>query len=227
VAPLSGSVSSAYWRIQLAHPNAAAALGAPSSSACAVISSTDAIMAAAASRDQPAADDRYRDRRGTSGAKSDKADAHILADMVRIDFRQSRPVAGDSAGPRHAARRGCLPAAHRHPGLPARRQCRRACGHPRHPAAPHARWPVLPAGQRHRRLAPARSNRAPSRRRVHRPLSCRPKTGPAHPLLHRHRTGRPVRQRITRPSSRRGCRRPTVTRPVVAVGSDLAQGRPR
>jgi hypothetical protein len=97
--------------------------------------------------------------------------------MVRIDSRQLRSVAGDSAGPRHPARRGCLPAAHRHPGLPARRQCRRACAHPRHPAAPHARWPVLPAGQRHRRLAPARSNRAPSRRRVHRPLSCRPKQG--------------------------------------------------
>lgn len=97
--------------------------------------------------------------------------------MVRIDSRQLRSVAGDSAGPRHPARRGCLPTANRHPGLPARRQCRRACAHPRHPAAPHARWPVLPAGQRHRRLAPARSNRAPSRRRVHRPLSCRPKQG--------------------------------------------------
>jgi len=32
-----------------------------------------------------------------SGAKSDKADAHILADMVRIDSRQLRSVAGDSA----------------------------------------------------------------------------------------------------------------------------------
>ena len=39
---------------------------------------------------------RYRERHGTSGAKSDKADAHTLADMVRIDARQLRPVAGDS-----------------------------------------------------------------------------------------------------------------------------------
>jgi hypothetical protein len=42
--PLSGLVSSAYWRIQLAHPNAAAASGAPSSAACAVIPSTYAIF---------------------------------------------------------------------------------------------------------------------------------------------------------------------------------------
>ena len=41
---------------------------------------------------------RYRERHGTSGAKSDKADAHTMTDMVRIDARQLRPVAGDSAG---------------------------------------------------------------------------------------------------------------------------------
>jgi len=31
---------------------------------------------------------------GTSGAKSDKADARTLADMVRTDSHQLRPVAG-------------------------------------------------------------------------------------------------------------------------------------
>ena len=41
---------------------------------------------------------RYRERHGTSGAKSDKADAHTMADMVRTDSHQLRPVAGDSAG---------------------------------------------------------------------------------------------------------------------------------
>jgi transposase len=41
---------------------------------------------------------RYRERRGTSGAKSDKAGAHTMTDMVRTDARQLRPVAGDSAG---------------------------------------------------------------------------------------------------------------------------------
>ena len=41
---------------------------------------------------------RYRERHGTSGAKSDKGDAHTLADMVRTDAHQLRPVAGDSAG---------------------------------------------------------------------------------------------------------------------------------
>jgi transposase len=39
---------------------------------------------------------RYRERHGTSGAKSDAGDAHVLADMVRTDAHQLRPVAGDS-----------------------------------------------------------------------------------------------------------------------------------
>ena len=39
---------------------------------------------------------RYRERSSVSGAKSDAADAHILADMVRTDAHQLRPVAGDS-----------------------------------------------------------------------------------------------------------------------------------
>jgi transposase len=40
---------------------------------------------------------RYRERHGVSGAKSDTGDAHALADMVRTDRHQLRPVAGDSA----------------------------------------------------------------------------------------------------------------------------------
>jgi transposase len=39
---------------------------------------------------------RYRERRAVSGAKSDAADAHMLADMVRTDAHQLRPVAGDT-----------------------------------------------------------------------------------------------------------------------------------
>jgi transposase len=39
---------------------------------------------------------RYRERHGVSGAKSDAGDAHTLADMVRTDRHQLRPVAGDS-----------------------------------------------------------------------------------------------------------------------------------
>ena len=39
---------------------------------------------------------RYRERLGVSGAKSDPADAHLLADMVRTDAHQLRPVALDS-----------------------------------------------------------------------------------------------------------------------------------
>jgi transposase len=40
---------------------------------------------------------RYRERLAVSGAKSDSADAHMLADMVRTDSHQLRPVAADSA----------------------------------------------------------------------------------------------------------------------------------
>ena len=39
----------------------------------------------------------YRKRHSVSGAKSDAADAHTLADMVRTDSHQLRPVAGDTA----------------------------------------------------------------------------------------------------------------------------------
>jgi transposase len=40
---------------------------------------------------------RFRERLASSGAKSDPSDAHALADLVRIDGHQLRPVAGDSA----------------------------------------------------------------------------------------------------------------------------------
>jgi transposase len=39
---------------------------------------------------------RFKERYPSSGAKSDKGDAHALADMVRIDRDQLRPMAGDS-----------------------------------------------------------------------------------------------------------------------------------
>ena len=39
---------------------------------------------------------RYRERLAVSGAKSDGADAHMLADMVRTDSHQLRPISGDS-----------------------------------------------------------------------------------------------------------------------------------
>jgi transposase len=40
---------------------------------------------------------RYRERHSTSGAKSDPGDAHVLAEIVRLDRGHHRPVAGDSA----------------------------------------------------------------------------------------------------------------------------------
>jgi transposase len=39
---------------------------------------------------------RYRERHTTSGAKSDPGDAHVLAEIVRVDRGHHRPVAGDS-----------------------------------------------------------------------------------------------------------------------------------
>jgi transposase len=39
---------------------------------------------------------RYRERHVVSGAKSDAGDAHVLADLLRTDRGQHRPIAGDS-----------------------------------------------------------------------------------------------------------------------------------
>ena len=39
---------------------------------------------------------RYRGRHSSSGAKSDPGDAHVLAEIVRVDREHHRPVAGDS-----------------------------------------------------------------------------------------------------------------------------------
>ena len=44
----------------------------------------------------PFAVSRYRDRHATSGAKSDPGDAKVLADLVRTDRHNHRPIAGDS-----------------------------------------------------------------------------------------------------------------------------------
>lgn len=44
----------------------------------------------------PRAASRYRDRHSVSGAKSDPGDAKLLAELVRTDRHNHRPVAGDS-----------------------------------------------------------------------------------------------------------------------------------
>ena len=44
---------------------------------------------------------RYRERHGTAGAKSDPGEAHVLAELVRLDRAHHRPVAGDSALAEH------------------------------------------------------------------------------------------------------------------------------
>jgi transposase len=45
----------------------------------------------------PLAASRYRDRHSISGAKSDRGDAKVLADVVRTDRHNHRPVAADSS----------------------------------------------------------------------------------------------------------------------------------
>ena len=46
----------------------------------------------------PKAVSRYRDRHSLAGAKSDRGDAKLLADLVRTDRHNHRRVAGDSPG---------------------------------------------------------------------------------------------------------------------------------
>jgi transposase len=45
----------------------------------------------------PKKSSRYRELHATSGAKSDPGDAHVLAEIVRLDRGHHRPVTGDSA----------------------------------------------------------------------------------------------------------------------------------
>ncbi len=45
---------------------------------------------------KPRATARYRERHSMSGAKSDPGDAHVLAEIVRLDRAHHRPAAGDS-----------------------------------------------------------------------------------------------------------------------------------
>ena len=44
----------------------------------------------------PLSTSRYRERLGTSGAKSDPGDARVLAELARLDGHNHRPIAGDS-----------------------------------------------------------------------------------------------------------------------------------
>jgi Transposase/Transposase IS116/IS110/IS902 family len=44
---------------------------------------------------------RYRERHSVSGAKSNPRDAHVLAELVRLDRAHHRPIAGDTALAEH------------------------------------------------------------------------------------------------------------------------------
>ncbi|MFH8386519.1 transposase [Kitasatospora sp. NPDC018058] len=92
---------------------------------------------------------RFKERYGTSGAKSDKGDAHALADMVRIDGAQLRTVAGDSD--RAQAVRVVAPA--HSPDAPTRRppethRCERRAHFPWRAAGPPGVGPAAVAVKR-------------------------------------------------------------------------------
>ena len=55
----------------------------------------------------PKAVPRYRDRHRMGGAKSDRGDAEVLADLVRTDRHNHRPVAGDSPEAEEGRDRRC------------------------------------------------------------------------------------------------------------------------
>jgi transposase len=48
---------------------------------------------------------RYRERHSTSGAKSDAGDAHVLAEIVRLDHSHHRPTTGPSLATARRPRR--------------------------------------------------------------------------------------------------------------------------
>ena len=105
----------------------------------------------------PMASARYRDRHATSGAKSDPGDAKVLADLVRTDRHNHRPIAGDSDLAEGVKLLG-PGAPERHLGPPAPAQCA---------ALVVARvLPRGPGGLRHRsgqHRCPGRSRRSPRR----------------------------------------------------------------
>ena len=119
---------------------------------------------------------RYRERHTVSGAKSDTADAHMLADMVRTDSHQLRPVAGGQPRGRGGQSRG--PGAQdadlgTHPPQPAAAPRaagvlpRRAGGlrRPRPPPTPWTCWPRPPTrrgGTADHRADHARRSTAPA-----------------------------------------------------------------
>ena len=98
---------------------------------------------------------RYRERHSTSGAKSDAGDAHVLAEIVRLDRAHHRPVAGDSA---QAEAIKLVARAHQTPDLgpdPARCcGCARRCGSSSPPrwtpsptSTPPTRWSCWPGAR--------------------------------------------------------------------------------
>ncbi len=164
---------------------------------------------------------RYRERHGVSGAKSDTGDAHALADMVRTDAHQLRPVAGDSPAAQAVK---VVARAHktliwertrqvqrlRHQlldFLPRRAGSLRRPGRPRHPGAagpgPRPRLGGEADHRADRRGAQARPPPGPARQvRRDQDGAAQPATDPATPGHRRVRCGGPVADRCHHHSQR-------------------------
>jgi Transposase len=77
----------------------------------------------------PLAASRYRERHTISGAKSDRGDARMLADLVRTDRHHHRPAKGDSGAGRGGQGAGPRPsAAGLGPSTPGQHAAQRAAG---------------------------------------------------------------------------------------------------
>jgi transposase len=154
---------------------------------------------------------RYRERHGAAGAKSDPGDAHVLAELVRLDRAHHRPIAGDSALAEHVK---VLARTHQSMIWSRQRQTntlrsmlrefyprragrvRRGAGRPRCPGGPHDRTfpggratPV--PGQDHRGAAASRPATQPAgHRRANPDRAARPATGrPSRRPRRLHRRG--------------------------------------
>ena len=105
---------------------------------------------------------RYRERHGTAGGKSDPGDAHVLAEIVRLDRAHHRPAAGDSdVGRGGQARRPRAPDDDLDPAALDVTRCAPCCGSSTPPRWPPSttsptgtRWPCWPS-RRPRRRPPA------------------------------------------------------------------------
>ena len=164
---------------------------------------------------------RYRERHGVSGAKSDPGDAHVLAELVRLDRDHHRPIAGDSAIAEHVK---VLARAHQSMIWSRQRQTNtlRSMLREYYPAALAAFGATWPAGTRWRCWrSPRPRSRAPAARAQVERRCGGPGGNATSPPAPRHR-GRAARRAAGGPS-RCGEAYAASAKALVAVITELAR----